>query len=109
LDLAGGTGDLAKRISPLVGDEGEVVIADINAAMLNVGVVAFWIKASFEIFNLFKLMLKNCRFPIIFSIVSFIGFGLRNVTNPVGRIAINAPCYQTGWFCRYFGVFQTPH
>ena len=35
LDLAGGTGDLSMRFSPIVGKEGHV--ADINAAMLEVG------------------------------------------------------------------------
>jgi demethylmenaquinone methyltransferase/2-methoxy-6-polyprenyl-1,4-benzoquinol methylase len=37
LDLAGGTGDLAARFSRLVGSEGEVVLCDINATMLDVG------------------------------------------------------------------------
>lgn len=37
LDLAGGTGDLAIRFSRLVGERGEVVLADINDAMLTVG------------------------------------------------------------------------
>ncbi|WP_111658026.1 bifunctional demethylmenaquinone methyltransferase/2-methoxy-6-polyprenyl-1,4-benzoquinol methylase UbiE [Isoalcanivorax indicus] len=37
LDLAGGTGDLAMKFSRLVGDTGEVVLADINEAMLGVG------------------------------------------------------------------------
>ena len=37
LDLAGGTGDLAIKFSRLVGDTGEVVLADINEAMLGVG------------------------------------------------------------------------
>ena len=37
LDLAGGTGDLSIRLSPIVGKEGHVVLADINAAMLKVG------------------------------------------------------------------------
>lgn len=37
LDLAGGTGDLAAKFSHLVGPEGEVVLSDINAAMLNTG------------------------------------------------------------------------
>ena len=37
LDIAGGTGDLAARFSRLVGDRGSVVLADINAAMLQVG------------------------------------------------------------------------
>ncbi|MBZ2189285.1 bifunctional demethylmenaquinone methyltransferase/2-methoxy-6-polyprenyl-1,4-benzoquinol methylase UbiE [Alcanivorax sp. JB21] len=37
LDLAGGTGDLAIKFSRIVGDQGEVVLADINDAMLGVG------------------------------------------------------------------------
>ena len=37
LDIAGGTGDLAARFSKLVGPEGKVILADINAAMLEVG------------------------------------------------------------------------
>ena len=37
LDIAGGTGDLAARLSRLVGSEGKVILADINAAMLEVG------------------------------------------------------------------------
>jgi len=37
LDLAGGTGDLALRFSRIVGDQGHVVLADINAAMLREG------------------------------------------------------------------------
>ena len=37
LDLAAGTGDLTLRFSRLVGEQGLVIAADINAAMLNVG------------------------------------------------------------------------
>ena len=37
LDLAGGTGDLAIKFSRIVGDNGKVVLADINDAMLEVG------------------------------------------------------------------------
>ncbi len=37
LDIAGGTGDLSARFSRLVGDEGLVVLADINDSMLRVG------------------------------------------------------------------------
>jgi demethylmenaquinone methyltransferase/2-methoxy-6-polyprenyl-1,4-benzoquinol methylase len=37
LDLAGGTGDLAKEFAKLVGPQGHVVLADINAAMLRQG------------------------------------------------------------------------
>ncbi len=37
LDLAGGTGDLAQKFSRGVGKDGHVVLADINAAMLQQG------------------------------------------------------------------------
>ena len=37
LDLAGGTGDLAREFSKKVGPDGHVVLADINAAMLRQG------------------------------------------------------------------------
>lgn len=37
LDIAGGTGDLTKKFSKIVGQTGKVVLADINASMLNVG------------------------------------------------------------------------
>jgi len=37
LDLAGGTGDLAREFSKKVGPEGHVILADINAAMLKQG------------------------------------------------------------------------
>lgn len=37
LDLAGGTGDLAIKFSRLAGDSGQVVLADINDEMLDVG------------------------------------------------------------------------
>lgn len=37
LDIAGGTGDLALKFAPIVGEDGQVVLADINASMLRVG------------------------------------------------------------------------
>ncbi|CAH0524340.1 bifunctional demethylmenaquinone methyltransferase/2-methoxy-6-polyprenyl-1,4-benzoquinol methylase UbiE [Vibrio hippocampi] len=37
LDLGGGTGDLTAKFSRIVGDKGQVILADINNSMLNVG------------------------------------------------------------------------
>ena len=37
LDLAAGTGSVARHVAPIVGVEGRVVALDINAAMLAVG------------------------------------------------------------------------
>lgn len=37
LDLAGGTGDMAALLQPLVGPRGQVILADLNAHMMSVG------------------------------------------------------------------------
>ena len=37
LDLAGGTGDMARLLAPVVGAAGQVVLCDVNAAMLSAG------------------------------------------------------------------------
>ena len=37
LDVAGGTGDLTAKFSKLVGEEGKVVLVDINESMLKIG------------------------------------------------------------------------
>ncbi len=37
LDLAGGTGDLCALLSPVVGDQGRVILCDINHSMVAVG------------------------------------------------------------------------
>ncbi len=37
LDVAGGTGDLTRHFSRLVGEQGQVILSDINSSMLSVG------------------------------------------------------------------------
>ncbi|MDE5018460.1 class I SAM-dependent methyltransferase, partial [Francisella tularensis subsp. holarctica] len=37
LDLAGGTGDLAYKFCQMVGQQGQVILSDINSSMLEVG------------------------------------------------------------------------
>ena len=37
LDLAGGTGDMARLLAPVVGPEGRVALCDVNPAMLAIG------------------------------------------------------------------------
>jgi demethylmenaquinone methyltransferase/2-methoxy-6-polyprenyl-1,4-benzoquinol methylase len=81
LDIAGGTGDLTAQFSRRVGSEGEVVLADINDAMLKVGrdklrdhgVVGNvrYVQADAE-----ELPFDDNSFDII-----TIAFGLRNVTD----------------------------
>lgn len=112
LDIAGGTGDLTKKFSHLVGPTGEVVLADINASMLKVGRDRLldlgvagnvkFVQADAE-----KLPFPDNHFDCV-----TIAFGLRNVTHkedalrsmlrvlkPGGRLLVlefskptNAPC-----------------
>lgn len=81
LDIAGGTGDLAKVFSREVGKNGHVVLSDINAAMLEVGRERL-INAGC---NNVDFVLANAETLAPFEDESFdlltISFGLRNVTD----------------------------
>ena len=81
LDIAGGTGDLAKVFSREVGRNGNVVLSDINAAMLEVGRERL-INAGC---NNVDFVLANAETLAPFDDESFdlitISFGLRNVTD----------------------------
>nr|WP_259365135.1 bifunctional demethylmenaquinone methyltransferase/2-methoxy-6-polyprenyl-1,4-benzoquinol methylase UbiE [Psychrobacter sp. GP33] len=81
LDIAGGTGDLAKVFSREVGKNGHVVLSDINAAMLEVGRERL-INAGC---NNVDFILANAETLAPFEDNSFdlvtISFGLRNVTD----------------------------
>ncbi|QOL26258.1 bifunctional demethylmenaquinone methyltransferase/2-methoxy-6-polyprenyl-1,4-benzoquinol methylase UbiE [Thalassotalea sp. LPB0316] len=81
LDLAGGTGDLTAKFSQIVGKDGQVILADINSSMLNVGRDKLrdrglvqnieYVQANAEC-----LPFEDNTFDII-----TIAFGLRNVTD----------------------------
>ncbi|MFA9485665.1 bifunctional demethylmenaquinone methyltransferase/2-methoxy-6-polyprenyl-1,4-benzoquinol methylase UbiE [Moraxella haemolytica] len=81
LDIAGGTGDLAKVFSREVGRSGRVVLSDINEAMLEVGRTRL-INAGC---NNVDFVLANAETLEPFEDNSFdlvtISFGLRNVTD----------------------------
>ena len=80
LDLAGGTGDLARLFAPVVGNSGCVVLADINGAMIKVG--------RERLLNQGQAQVRFCETSaeaLPFANDSFncttIGFGLRNFTD----------------------------
>ncbi len=81
LDLAGGTGDLTTLFEKRVGKQGQIVLADINAAMLRTGrdrlidrgLVA---NVRYAQVNAEKLPFADASFDCV-----CIGFGLRNVTD----------------------------
>ena len=85
LDLAGGTGDLARLFAERVGAGGEVVLTDINGAMLergrdrllNAGLLVPTVQCDAE-----KLPFVDGRFDCV-----GIAFGLRNVTHKESALA----------------------
>jgi len=81
LDLAGGTGDLAERLSRLVGPEGDVVVGDINAAMLNVGRARLLDRGIHGNVEYVQANAENLPFPENSFDCVTIAFGLRNVTD----------------------------
>lgn len=81
LDLAGGTGDLAERLSRLVGKDGEVIIGDINKAMLNVGRERLIDRGICGNVRYVQTNAENLPFPENSFDCITIAFGLRNVTD----------------------------
>jgi demethylmenaquinone methyltransferase/2-methoxy-6-polyprenyl-1,4-benzoquinol methylase len=87
LDVAGGSGDLARAFAHRVGEHGRVVLSDINAAMLNVGRDRLtdsgvagnvdYVQADAE-----ALPFADASFDCV-----SIGFGLRNVTDKAVALA----------------------
>jgi demethylmenaquinone methyltransferase/2-methoxy-6-polyprenyl-1,4-benzoquinol methylase len=81
LDIAGGTGDLAAKFSKLVGPEGEVVLADINESMLNVGRDRLTDRGVCGNIEYVQADAQYLPFPDNHFDAITIAFGLRNVTD----------------------------
>lgn len=81
LDLAGGTGDLTAKFSKLVGDDGLVVLADINNAMLKVGRDKLRDKGLFKNIEYVQANAEELPFADNYFDCITISFGLRNVTD----------------------------
>ena len=81
LDIAGGTGDLAARFSQLVGQEGQVILADINAAMLEVGRDRLIDKGASDNIEVVQADAQYLPFADNSIDCITIAFGLRNVTD----------------------------
>ncbi|MCG8123667.1 MAG: bifunctional demethylmenaquinone methyltransferase/2-methoxy-6-polyprenyl-1,4-benzoquinol methylase UbiE, partial [Candidatus Thiodiazotropha taylori] len=88
LDLAAGTGDLSARFSGLVGDQGEVVFSDINAAMLSQGRDRMIDEGRVANVRYVQADAQYLPFPDDYFDCVTIGFGLRNVTDK--QLALNA-------------------
>ncbi|HET7844638.1 MAG TPA: bifunctional demethylmenaquinone methyltransferase/2-methoxy-6-polyprenyl-1,4-benzoquinol methylase UbiE [Xanthomonadales bacterium] len=86
LDLAGGTGDIAALLARAVGEQGSVVLTDINPAMLAVGRdrlvdrgIVGNVRASLA--DASALPFASARFDVV-----TIAFGLRNVTDKLAAL-----------------------
>jgi demethylmenaquinone methyltransferase/2-methoxy-6-polyprenyl-1,4-benzoquinol methylase len=78
LDIAGGTGDLARLFARRVGTQGEVVLTDVNPAMLRLGrdrLLDAGILAPVALCNAEALPFGRNRFDCV-----SVAFGLRNMT-----------------------------
>ncbi|HJN94206.1 MAG: bifunctional demethylmenaquinone methyltransferase/2-methoxy-6-polyprenyl-1,4-benzoquinol methylase UbiE [Gammaproteobacteria bacterium] len=87
LDLAGGTGDFSIRFSSIVGETGQVILADINEAMLKVGRDRIIDKGisnnvDFAQVNAEELPFADNTFDCV-----CIAYGLRNVTDKDAALA----------------------
>ena len=85
LDIAGGTGDLARAFAPKVGPQGLVVLSDINEAMLRVGRDRL-LDAGHVVPTLTcdaeKLPFADGQFDLV-----TVAFGLRNMTRKDAALA----------------------
>ncbi len=81
LDLAGGTGDFTAKFSRIVGENGRVVLADINDSMLLVGRDKLRDMGVIGNVNYVQANAEELPFPDDFFDCITIGFGLRNVTD----------------------------
>ena len=81
LDLAGGTGDMTALLAPIVGDQGRIVLCDINHAMLERGrdrLIGDGIVGNIDCVqaDAERLPFSDRHFDVI-----TIAFGIRNVTD----------------------------
>ncbi|MGV6850591.1 MAG: bifunctional demethylmenaquinone methyltransferase/2-methoxy-6-polyprenyl-1,4-benzoquinol methylase UbiE [bacterium] len=81
LDLAGGTGDIAALMSPKVGPDGQIILADINDQMLKVGRHRMIDRGLIDNIKIAQVNAESLPFEEgCFDRVTM-AFGLRNVTD----------------------------
>ena len=81
LDLAGGTGDIAKLLAPKVTKSGHIIVGDINQEMLDVGKDRLIDAGLYGLVTTQQMNAEELPFEEdTFDLISM-AFGLRNVTN----------------------------
>ncbi len=87
LDLAGGTGDFSIKFAPIVGESGQVVLADINEAMLQVGRDRLIDHGIGDTVSVSQVDAECLPFADNTFDCICIAYGLRNVTNKEAALA----------------------
>lgn len=95
LDVAGGTGDLTRAFAKALKGSGEIWLADINAAMLNVGRDKL-LDGGFDQVNYIQANAECLPFPDHYFDVITIAFGLRNVTDKAAALKSMARILKPG-------------
>jgi demethylmenaquinone methyltransferase/2-methoxy-6-polyprenyl-1,4-benzoquinol methylase len=96
LDIAGGTGDLTMQFSKRVGEQGQVVLADINSSMLNVGRDRLLDRGYGNNIEFVQANAEALPFPDNYFNCVSIAFGLRNVTDKDKALASMARVLKPG-------------
>lgn len=96
LDIAGGTGDLALKFSRIVGPAGQVILADINASMLNIGRDKLIDNGAGGNVDYVQANAECLPFPDNSFDCITIAFGLRNVTDKDKALASMARILKPG-------------
>lgn len=94
LDIAGGSGDLSKLFSKKVGEQGQVVLTDINASMLGVGrdnMINAGLDVPTALCNAEQLPFPDASFDCV-----IVAFGLRNMTHKDRALAEMQRVLKTG-------------
>lgn len=81
LDLAGGTGDLARLFAKKMSDKGELILADINNSMLSIGRDRLLDNGLTHPIHYVQANAEVLPFPSNYFNLITIAFGLRNVTH----------------------------
>jgi len=96
LDLAGGTGDIARLLMPKVAPDGHVIIGDINQEMLDVGQQRLIDEGFFGQFSIRQLNAESLPFEDdAFDLIT-IAFGLRNVPDQQKALNEMHRCLKPG-------------
>jgi len=113
LDIAGGTGDLAREFAAAVGDSGRVVLTDINEAMLRVGrdrLMDRGVALPTVVCDAEQLPFGDATFDLV-----SVAFGLRNMTHKETALAEMARVLRPGGrllvleFSRPAGPLRKPY